>query len=171
MSFDSRKWEPKVAPPAPWGILDLPDFQCNMKTISAKAEDIQRKWYLIDANNRVLGDVAVEAANILRGKNKVTYTPHIDNGDHVVVINAEKVVLTGKKETEKVYRRFSGFVGGHHSDTPRSMRARRPEQLVLLAVRGMIPHNKLGRKILTKLRVYRGEKHNHEAQQPVAHTF
>ena len=127
-----------------------------MKTISAKAEDIQRKWYLIDANNRVLGDVAVEAANILRGKNKVTYTPHIDNGDHVVVINAEKVVLTGKKETEKVYRRFSGFVGGHHSDTPRSMRARRPEQLVLLAVRGMIPHNKLGRKILTKLRVYRG---------------
>ena len=142
-----------------------------MKTISAKAEDIQRKWYLIDANNRVLGDVAVEAANILRGKNKVTYTPHIDNGDHVVVINAEKVVLTGKKETEKVYRRFSGFVGGHHSDTPRSMRARRPEQLVLLAVRGMIPHNKLGRKILTKLRVYRGEKHNHEAQQPVAHTF
>lgn len=142
-----------------------------MKTISAKAEDIQRKWYLIDANNRVLGDVAVEAANILRGKNKVTYTPHIDNGDHVVVINADKVVLTGKKETEKVYRRFSGFVGGHHSDTPRSMRARRPEQLVLLAVRGMIPHNKLGRKILTKLRVYRGEKHNHEAQQPTVHTF
>ena len=142
-----------------------------MKTISAKAEDIQRKWYLIDANNRVLGDVAVEAANILRGKNKVTYTPHIDNGDHVVVINAEKVVLTGKKETEKVYRRFSGFVGGHHSDTPRSMRARRPEQLVLLAVRGMIPHNKLGRKILTKLRVYRGEKHQQEAQMPVVHTF
>jgi large subunit ribosomal protein L13 len=142
-----------------------------MKTISAKAEDIQRKWYLIDANNRVLGDVAVEAANILRGKNKVTYTPHIDNGDHVVVINADKVVLTGKKETEKVYRRFSGYVGGHHSDTPRSIRARRPEQLVLLAVRGMIPHNKLGRKILTKLRVYRGEKHQQEAQQPTVHNF
>jgi large subunit ribosomal protein L13 len=142
-----------------------------MKTISAKAEDIQRKWYLIDAKDRVLGDVAVEAANILRGKGKVTYTPHIDNGDHVVVINAEKVVLTGKKETEKVYHRFSGFVGGHHSDTPRSIRARRPEQLVLLAVRGMIPHNRLGRKILTKLRVYRGEKHNHEAQTPVVHTF
>ncbi len=142
-----------------------------MKTISAKAEDIQRKWYLIDAKDRVLGDVAVEAANILRGKRKVTYTPHIDNGDHVIVINAEKVVLTGKKETEKEYHRFSGFVGGHHSDTPRSLRARRPEQLVLLAVRGMIPHNRLGRKILTKLRVYRGEKHNHEAQTPVAHTF
>jgi large subunit ribosomal protein L13 len=142
-----------------------------MKTISAKAEDIQRKWYLIDAKDRVLGDVAVEAANILRGKSKVTYTPHIDNGDHVVVINADKVVLTGKKETEKVYRRFSGYVGGHHSDTPRTLRARRPEQLVLLAVRGMIPHNKLGRKILTKLRVYRGEKHQHEAQQPVVHNF
>jgi large subunit ribosomal protein L13 len=142
-----------------------------MKTISAKAEDIQRKWYLLDAKDRVLGDVAVEAANILRGKGKVTYTPHIDNGDHVIVINAEKVALTGKKETEKEYHRFTGFVGGHHSDTTRSIRARRPEQLVLLAVRGMIPHNRLGRKILTKLRVYRGEKHNHEAQTPVAHTF
>lgn len=142
-----------------------------MKTISAKAEDIQRKWYLIDAKDRVLGDVAVEAANILRGKGKVTYTPHIDNGDHVIVINAEKVALTGKKETAKIYHRFTGFVGGHHSDTPRSIRARRPEQLVLLAVRGMIPHNRLGRKILTKLRVYRGEKHNHEAQTPVVHTF
>src|SRR6186997_285285 len=133
-----------------------------MKTISAKAVDIKRKWYLIDAKDRVLGDVAVEAANLLRGKGKVTYTPHIDNGDHVVVINAEKVVLTGKKETEKVHRTFSGFVGGHHSETPRMIRARRPEQLILLAVRGMIPHNKLGRKIFTKLRVYRGEKHEHE---------
>jgi large subunit ribosomal protein L13 len=142
-----------------------------MKTYSAKAEDIKRKWYLVDAKGRVLGDVAVEAANILRGKNKVTYTPHIDNGDHVVIINAAHVVLTGKKETEKVYRRFSGYVGGHHSDTPRTLRARRPEQLVMLAVRGMIPHNKLGRKILTKLRIYRADKHEHEAQQPVAHNF
>ena len=142
-----------------------------MKTVSAKAEDIQRKWYLIDAKDRVLGDVAVEAANLLRGKNKVTYTPHIDNGDHVVIINADKVVFTGKKETAKIYHRFSGYVGGHHTDTPRTLRARRPEQIVLLAVRGMIPHNKLGRKIFTKLRVYRGEKHNQEAQQPVVHTF
>ncbi len=142
-----------------------------MKTISAKAEDIKRKWYLVDANNRVLGDVAVEVANILRGKLKVTYTPHIDNGDHVVVINAAKVVLTGRKETNKIHHRFSGYVGGHHSESPRQIRARRPEQLVLLAVRGMIPHNKLGRKILTKLRVFRGDKHEHEAQQPVPHTF
>ena len=142
-----------------------------MKTVSAKAEDIQRKWYLIDAKDRILGDVAVEAANILRGKNKVTYTPHIDNGDHVVIINADKVVLTGKKEINKVYHRFSGYVGGHHVDSPRSLRARRPEQIVLLAVRGMIPHNRLGRRIYTKLRVYRGEKHNHEAQQPTVHQF
>jgi large subunit ribosomal protein L13 len=142
-----------------------------MKTYAAKAEEITRKWYLIDAKDRVLGDVAVEAANLLRGKGKVTYTPHIDNGDHVVVINAEKVALTGKKETDKEYRRFTGFVGGHHSETPRLIRARRPEQLILLAIRGMIPHNKLGRKILTKLRVYRGEKHEHEAQAPVVHKF
>lgn len=142
-----------------------------MKTISAKAADIQRKWYLIDAKDRVLGDVAVQAANILRGKTKVTYTPHIDNGDHVVIINADKVVLTGKKETQKIYHRFSGYVGGHHSESPRAMRARRPEQLVQLAVRGMIPHNKLGRKIFTKLRVYRGSEHGHTAQQPVTHNF
>ena len=87
------------------------------------------------------------------------------------LINADKVVLTGKKETEKVHRTFSGFVGGHHSETPRMIRARRPEQLILLAVRGMIPHNKLGRKIFTKLRVYRGEKHEHEAQSPIEHQF
>jgi len=140
-------------------------------TISARAEDIKRKWYLVDANNRVLGDVAVEVANLLRGKNKVTYTPHIDNGDHVVVINAAKVVLTGKKETNKIRHRFTGYVGGHHSETVRQTRARRPEQLVLLAVRGMIPHNKLGRKILTKLRVYRSDKHEQEAQQPTVHSF
>jgi large subunit ribosomal protein L13 len=142
-----------------------------MKTASAKAADIQRKWYLIDAKDRVLGDVAVQAANLLRGKSKVTYTPHIDNGDHVIVINAEKVVLTGKKETQKIHMRFSGYVGGHHSETPRAMRARRPEQLVQLAVRGMIPHNKLGRKIFTKLRVYRGADHGQTAQQPQVHQF
>lgn len=140
-----------------------------MKTVSAKAEEQQRKWYLIDAADRVLGDVAVAAANLLRGKGKVTYTPHIDNGDHVIVINAGKVVLTGRKETDKQYRRFSGYVGGHHSDTPRTLRQRRPEQLILLAVRGMIPHNKLGRKIFTKLRVYRDANHKHEAQQPAVH--
>ena len=142
-----------------------------MKTYSAKTEEIQRKWYIIDAKDRVLGDVAVIVANILRGKNKVTYTPHVDNGDHVIVINAEKVVLTGKKETNKIYTRFSGYVGGQHSDTPRSLRARRPEKLIHLAVRGMIPHNKLGRKIFTKLRVYRGTEHDHAAQQPVPFTF
>lgn len=142
-----------------------------MKTFSAKAEEQQRKWYIIDAKDRVVGAIAVEAANLLRGKNKVTYTPHIDNGDHVIIINAEKAVFTGKKETQKEYRRFSGFVGGHHMDTARSLRARRPEQVLMLAVRGMIPHNRLGRQILTKLRINRGEKHPHTAQTPEVHTF
>ena len=101
-----------------------------MKTFSAKNEEQDRKWFIIDANKRVIGAVAVEAANLLRGKNKVTYTPHIDNGDHVVIINAEKAVFTGKKEVNKQYTRFSGYVGGHHSDSPKSMRARRPEQML-----------------------------------------
>ncbi|MES2466121.1 MAG: 50S ribosomal protein L13 [Verrucomicrobiota bacterium] len=142
-----------------------------MKTFSAKNEEQDRKWFIIDANKRVIGAVAVEAANLLRGKNKVTYTPHIDNGDHVVIINAEKAVFTGKKEVNKQYTRFSGYVGGHHSDTPKSLRARRPEQMLTLAIRGMIPHNRLGRQILTKLRIYRGTEHPHVAQEPVAYTF
>lgn len=142
-----------------------------MKTFSAKNEEQDRKWFIIDANKRVIGAVAVEAANLLRGKNKVTYTPHIDNGDHVVIINAEKAVFTGKKEVNKQYTRFSGYVGGHHSDTPKSLRARRPEQMLTLAIRGMIPHNRLGRQILTKLRIYRGTEHPHIAQDPVAYTF
>lgn len=142
-----------------------------MKTFSAKAEEQQRKWYVIDAKDRVVGAVAVEAANLLRGKNKVTYTPHIDNGDHVIILNAEKAVFTGKKETKKVYSRFSGYVGGQHNETARQLRARRPEQLLMLAIRGMIPHNRLGRKIITKLRVYRGEEHPHAAQSPIPHNF
>lgn len=142
-----------------------------MKTFSAKNEEQKRQWYVIDAANRVVGQIAVEAANLLRGKGKVTYTPHIDNGDHVIIINAEKCVLTGRKETDKVYTRFSGYVGGHHSDTPKTLRARRPEQILMLAIRGMIPHNRLGRKIITKLRIYRGDKHPHEAQSPIEHKF
>ncbi|MBP7950600.1 MAG: 50S ribosomal protein L13 [Verrucomicrobiales bacterium] len=138
-----------------------------MKTFSAKAEDIQRKWYVIDAANRVLGDVAVQAANLLRGKNKATYTPHIDNGDFVVVINADKVELTGKKETQKLYRWFTGYVGGHHETTPKQLRAAdKPEKMIYSAVRGMIPHNRLGRQIYGKLRVYKGTEHPHTAQNP-----
>lgn len=137
-----------------------------MKTYSARAVDVERKWWLIDAENQILGDVAVEAARLLRGKNKPIYTPHVDTGDFVVVINADKVVLSGNKETDKVYTRFSGYVGGQKSESPKDIRARKPELLVEKAVRGMIPHNKLGRQIFKKLKIHTGNEHPHEAQNP-----
>jgi large subunit ribosomal protein L13 len=139
-----------------------------MKTFSAKASEIPRKWWVIDAKDQVLGQVAVKAANLLRGKEKTVFTPHVDTGDFVIVINAEKVRVTGKKEDQKSYMSFSGFVGGHKSENVGSRRARHPELLVERAVRGMIPHNRLGRAIYTKLKVYRGESHPHAAQQPQA---
>ena len=137
-----------------------------MKTFSAKPSDVERKWYVIDAAGQVLGKVAVEAARLLRGKHKPIYTPHIDTGDHVVIINAEKVVLTGNKETQKIYTSYSGYVGGQKVETPKKVRARRPELLVERAIRGMLPHNRLGRAQFRKLRVYAGPKHEQEAQQP-----
>ena len=137
-----------------------------MKTFSAKAEQVDRKWWIIDARDQVLGRVAVKAANLLRGKEKAIVTPHVDTGDFVVVINAEKVRLTGKKEEQKSFMSFSGFVGGHKTESARSRRARHPELLVEHAVRGMIPHNKLGRQVYRKLKVYKGEEHPHAAQQP-----
>ena len=140
-----------------------------MKTFSAKAEEVDRKWWVIDAKDKVLGKVAVEAARLLRGKNKAIFTPHIDTGDFVVVINAEQVVLTGKKEEQKIYTRYTGYVGGQKTDTPRSIREKHPERLVEMAVRGMVPHNKLGRRIMKKLKVYNGIEHPHEAQAPQPH--
>jgi large subunit ribosomal protein L13 len=137
-----------------------------MGTFSAKANEVQRQWWVIDAADQVLGRVAVKAANLLRGKEKAIFTPHVDTGDFVIVINADKVRLTGKKETEKSYMSFSGYVGGHKSESVKARRARRPELLVESAVKGMIPHNRLGRQIFTKLKVYAGEKHPHFAQQP-----
>ena len=137
-----------------------------MKTFSAKASEIDRKWWIIDARDQVLGRVAVKAANLLRGKEKAIVTPHVDTGDFVVVINAGKVRLTGKKEEQKSFMSFSGFVGGHKTESVRARRARHPELLVEHAVRGMIPHNKLGRQVYRKLKVYSGEEHPHEAQQP-----
>ncbi len=137
-----------------------------MKTFSAKAEEVHREWWIIDAKNQVLGDVAVQAARLLRGKNKPIFTPHCDTGDFVIVINAAEVKLTGKKEEEKIYTRYSGYVGGQKVETPRQVRAKHPERLVERAVRGMIPHNRLGRAIFKKLRVYPGAEHPHEAQQP-----
>ena len=137
-----------------------------MGTFSAKANEVQRHWWVIDAADQVLGRVAVKAANLLRGKEKAIYTTHCDTGDYVVVINAEKIRLTGKKETDKTYMSFSGFVGGHKSETVKARRARRPELLIEHAVKGMIPHNRLGRQVFTKLKVYKGSEHPHTAQQP-----
>jgi large subunit ribosomal protein L13 len=142
-----------------------------MKTFSAKATEVDRKWWIIDARNQILGRVAERAANLLRGKGKVIFTPHVDTGDFVVVINAEKVRLSGKKEELKTYMSFSGFVGGHKSESARSRRVRHPELLVERAIRGMIPHNKLGRSVYRKLKVYRGQEHPHSAQQPQPITF
>ena len=142
-----------------------------MKTFSAKASEVPRQWWIIDAKDQVLGQVAVKAANLLRGKEKPIFTPHVDTGDFVIVINAEKVRVTGKKEDQKTFMSFSGFVGGHKSENVGSRRARHPELLVERAVRGMIPHNRLGRAIYTKLKVYRGEAHPHNAQQPQAVTL
>ena len=137
-----------------------------MKTFSAKANEVQRQWWLIDAKDQILGRVAVKAANLLRGKEKKIFTPHVDTGDFVVVINAQKVRLSGKKENQKSYMSFSGYVGGHKSESAGARRVRHPELLVERAVRGMIPHNRLGRAVYRKLKVYRGEEHPHSAQQP-----
>ena len=139
-----------------------------MKTFSAKAQEVERRWFVIDAKDKILGEVAVAAANLLRGKNKPTFTPNVDTGDFVIVINAKDVVFTGKKETEKLYVSVSGYIGGKKVETPAKIRARKPEILIEHAVKGMIPHNRLGRQIYTKLKVYAGAKHPHEAQAPVA---
>ena len=137
-----------------------------MKTYSAKAQEVKRAWWVIDAAGQPLGRVAERAANLLRGKHKAIYTPHVDTGDFVVVLNASKVTISGKKETAKTYMSFSGFVGGHKSETFRARRERRPELLIEHAVRGMIPHNCLGRSVYTKLKVYAGADHPHTAQNP-----
>jgi len=137
-----------------------------MKTFSAKANEVKRQWWVIDAADQILGRVAVKAATLLRGKEKAIYTPHCDTGDFVIVINAEKVRVTGKKEEQKSYMSFSGYVGGHKSESVKSRRARHPELLIEKAVKGMIPHNRLGRTTFTKLKVYAGAEHPHAAQNP-----
>ena len=139
-----------------------------MKTFVQKKEQalLERKWYLIDAENKVLGKIAIKAANLLRGKTKATFTPHVDCGDFVVVINADKVKLTGKKETDKIYYRHTGHVGGIKKRTAKEMRVKHPERMIEIAVKGMIPHNKLGDHVYTKLKVYAGNEHPHTAQSP-----
>lgn len=138
-----------------------------MKTFIAKEREIAKKWYVIDASNKILGRLASEIATILRGKHKAIFTPHMDAGDYVIVVNADKVELTGKKLNEKVYYRHSGYVGGLKETTARMMFEKKPENLVRLAVRGMLPKTSLGRRQLKKLKIYAGPNHPHQAQQPV----
>jgi large subunit ribosomal protein L13 len=137
-----------------------------MKTYVAKPSDRQRDWYVVDASGKTLGRLATQIADTLRGKRKPTYTPHIDTGDFVVVVNAEKVAVTGKKRTDKLYRRHSGYPGGLRTRTFEEMQRRRPEEIIRLAVKGMMPRNRLARKQLTKLKIYAGPDHPHQAQQP-----
>jgi len=137
-----------------------------MKTFSAKPQEVQRKWRLIDAEGQVLGRLATAIADILRGKDKPVFTPHVDTGDFVVVINAEKVVVTGRKAQQKEYQRYSGYPGGLRRIPYKRMLQTHPERIIEHAVKGMIPHNRLGREIITKLKVYAGPEHPHSAQKP-----
>lgn len=132
----------------------------------AQANKVERKWYIIDAEGKPLGRVASEIAKILRGKNKPEFTPHVDAGDHVIVINAEKVVLTGKKLEQKIYRHHSGWPGGLKETKARHMMEAKPEKVMELAVKGMLPKNSLGRQMYRKLNVYKGSEHQHQAQKP-----
>ena len=138
-----------------------------MKMYLAKKETVQPKWHLIDADGAVLGRLAVKAANLIRGRHKASYTPHVDTGDYVVIINAEKVAVTGKKEDVNEYMFFSGFVGGESFRKLSLQRQRNPEFVITHAVKGMLPKNRLARTMLTKLRVFAGPNHTHEAQNPV----
>jgi large subunit ribosomal protein L13 len=137
-----------------------------MKTYSLKPDDIDRKWYLIDAQGKILGRLATEVASILRGKKKPNFSPHMDNGDNVVIINAEKIMVTGKKRDQKLYYHHSGYPGGLRARTFAELQSSKPEQIIRLAVKGMLPHNRLGRQMLKKLRIYAGSEHPHEAQSP-----
>ena len=137
-----------------------------MKTYMAKAQTADRKWYIADASGKVLGRFASEIAHRLRGKHKATYTPHVDTGDFIIVVNAEKIVLTGKKMTDKIYYSYSGYPGGLRETTAGKMLAEKPEELIRIAVQGMLPKTNLGRRMLKKLKIYSGNAHIHEAQCP-----
>ena len=142
-----------------------------MKSFMASPATIERKWYVVDAADMTLGRLASEVAKVLRGKNKLTFTPHIDTGDYVIVVNAEKVKVTGKKLDQKIYYHHSDYVGGMKETTLREMLAKKPEKVVELAVKGMLPKGPLGREMYTKLFVYAGPEHKHQAQKPEALTF
>ena len=137
-----------------------------MKTFSAKPHEVKRDWYLVNAQGKTLGRLATGIASRLRGKHKPEYTPHVDTGDYIVVVNAEKIRVTGKKLKDKIYHRHTGYIGNLKSESLESFLARAPEQVIRQAVKGMLPRNPLGRQMLRKLKVVRGEDHPHEAQQP-----
>ena len=138
----------------------------NQPSFSAKKEDVQRRWWLVDAADQPLGRVAVKVANLLRGKEKAIFTPHVDTGDYIVVINCDKVVFTGKKLEQKMYDHYTGYPGGLKEETADNLMKRRPEVVIERAVKGMLPKNRLGRKMYKKLYVYAGAEHPHIAQQP-----
>ena len=142
-----------------------------MKTFMASPATIDRKWYVVDATDMTLGRLASEVAKVLRGKNKAIFTPHIDTGDYVIVVNAEKIKVTGKKLDQKIYYRHSDYVGGMKETTLREKLAKKPEEVIELAVKGMLPKGPLGRQMFTKLHVYAGPEHNHAAQKPEVLTF
>ena len=139
-----------------------------MKSFSAKSESVRRDWYLVDASGKTLGRLATELARRLKGKHKPVYTPHVDTGDYIVVINAEKIRVTGRKLKDKMYYRYTGYVGNLKSESLEKLLNRAPEKVIQLAVKGMLPRNPLGRKMLKKLKIVRGTEHPHQAQQPIA---
>lgn len=143
----------------------------NNKTHSVKASEIERKWYIIDADGRSLGRVATEAARLLKGKHKPTYTTHLDCGDHVIIVNADKVVLTGNKLNNKIYTRHSGYIGGLKEVKAKDMMEKHADRAIMIAVKGMLPKNSLGRSMLTKLRIYKGADHEQQAQKPEVWDF
>jgi large subunit ribosomal protein L13 len=141
------------------------------RTWSPKASEIQREWYVVDADGLILGRLATQIATLLRGKHKPTFTPHMDNGDFVVVVNAEKIQVTGKKPEQKIYYKYSGYPGGLKETTYRILHQRHPDRIIKFAVKGMLPKNRLGRRLLKKLHIYAGPRHRHVAQQPKPYTI
>jgi len=139
-----------------------------MKTYQAKKEELEYKWYLVNAEGKVLGRLATELVKILKGKNKPTYTPHLDTGDFVIVVNAGKVTLTGKKMKDKIYYHHTGYPGGIKEMNAEKLLAKKPTEMIRMAVKGMLPKNSLGRQMIRKLKIYAGPNHPHEAQKPVA---
>ena len=150
-----------------WRVI----FTMNNTTYVMKENEIERKWYIIDAANKPLGRVAAEAAKLLRGKHKPTYTPNMDAGDHVIILNVKDVVFTGKKLDQKIYRHHSGYIGGMKETTARVMMEKNPEKAMMLAIKGMLPKNSLGRQMIKKVRIYAGSEHENAAQKPEIWNF